>query len=189
MLAALSTFFYRIASWKTLLLGVVLYVPFPAYFLTSLAQRTNDLAGQPIGPIDLLVGYDPARIQQLVAAYGPEGRAIYARGELTIDLAYPLIYTFLLCLILSLVYRNRPYVPFGRVNVLPVGVFLADLLENGCIVYLLRSYPAASWRVASLCSVLTNLKWAGAGLVLGLILYGLLRLAMGDRWRPATQDS
>ncbi|RYC67391.1 hypothetical protein [Spirosoma sordidisoli] len=181
----LSRFFYRIASWKTLLLAVVLYVPFPAYVFKSLEERMNTLAGRPIGPIDLLTGYDPDRIRQMVAAYGPEGRAIYAQGELTADLAYPVIYTFLFCIILSMLFRNRPYAPFRRVNVLPLGIMGFDLLENACIVYLLRTYPASSATVASLCSVFTNLKWGVSMVVLGLVLYGLARQLTGSQARLA----
>ncbi len=181
MLRSLSTFFYRIASWQTLLLALLLFVPFPAYFLKTLEERMNALAGQAIGPIDLLVGYTPAKIQQMVAAYGPEGRAIYARGELTTDIIYPVIYSSLLCLILSLLFRNRPYAPFRFVNTLPLAILLLDLLENACIVYLLTDYPTTSVTVASLCSVITNLKWAVSVVVIALTLYGLIRRMIGGR--------
>ncbi|MFD2574523.1 hypothetical protein ACFSUS_28065 [Spirosoma soli] len=175
MLTALSAFLYRIASWKTLLLVIALYIVFPAYILKTLEARMNALAGQPIGPLDLLFGYDPVRVQQMVAAYGPAGRDVYALGELTADVAYPLIYTFLLGLILSLLFRNRSYSPFRLVNILPTGILLVDLAENTCIVYLLKTYPNTSATVASLCSLLTNLKWGLFGVVISLILYGLIR--------------
>lgn len=181
MLASLSTFLYRLASWKTLLLAVLLYVPFPAYILKTLEANMDTLAGKAIGPIDLLFGYDPARIQEMVAAYGPQGRAIYRQGELTADLAYPLIYTFLFCIILSLLYRDRSYAPFRLVNLVPAGILLFDLLENGCIVYLLSAYPNTSDTIAALCSVFTNLKWGVSAIVIGLILYGLVRLALPKR--------
>lgn len=179
MLSSLSTFLYRIASWKTLVPLVSLYVLFPAYILKNLSSRMDALAGRPVGPIDLLFGYDPARIQQMVAGYGPEGRAVYAQGELTADIAYPIIYSLLLCIILSLLFRNRPYAPFRLVNIVPLAILLVDLIENTCIVYLLKSYPTTSVAVASVCSALTNLKWAVFAVALGLVLYGLLRLVTG----------
>ncbi|WP_461092851.1 hypothetical protein [Spirosoma gilvum] len=181
MLTSLSSFFYRIVSWKTLLLAVVLYIPFPAYIFKHLEADMNALAGKPLGPIDLLFGYNPARVLQMVADYGSEARSLYARGELTDDLAYPLIYTFLLCVILSLVFRKRSYAPFLLVNIVPIWVWTFDLLENISIVYLLKSYPETSTTVAALCSVLTNLKWAAFVVTLGLIIYGLVRMAVGGR--------
>ncbi|QDK77332.1 hypothetical protein EXU85_01470 [Spirosoma sp. KCTC 42546] len=183
MLNTLSSFFYRIASWKTLFLGVVLYMPFPAYLFKNLEAQMNALAGKIVGPIDLLLGYNPAKISQMVADYGSEGRAIYAQGELTTDIVYPLIYTFLFCTILSLLFRNRTYAPFQLVNVLPVGIWAFDLMENACIVYLLKSYPQASEAAALLCSVVTNLKW-GVTLVVAIVfVYGLIRLVVGSRQR------
>ncbi len=178
MLTSLSTFLYRIASWKTLLPALILDVLFPAYILKNLEARMNALAGKPIGPIDLLFGYDPARISRMVADYGPGGRAIYAQGELTADIVYPIVYTFLFCIILSLLFRNRSYAPFRLVNVLPVGALLFDLLENVCIVYLLKTFPDSSVAVASLCSAVTNLKWAVSLVVIVLILYGLTRMTV-----------
>ncbi len=178
MIRSLSAFFYRIASWKTLLLGILLFIPFPTYILRSLEERMNALAGQPLGPIDLLIGYNPVRIERMIAAYGAEGRAIYARGELTTDLIYPIIYSLLFCVILSLLFRNRPNALFRRVNLLPLVILLLDLLENACIVYLLGHYPSTSITVASLCSLITNVKWAVSAIVVGLTLYGLVRLAL-----------
>lgn len=183
MLTALSSFFYRIASWKTLLLGVGLYILFPAYFLKNLEAQMNAFAGKAIGPIDLLFEYNPAKISQMVADYGPEGRAVYAQGALIVDTAYPLVYTFLFCVILSLLFRNRTYAPFQLVNIVPVGVLLLDLMENASIVYLLKSYPHASAGVASLCSVFTNLKWGMTLVAIVVFVYGLIRLAMGSRQR------
>ncbi|AKD57768.1 hypothetical protein [Spirosoma radiotolerans] len=178
MLNNLSTLFYRISSWKTLLLAIGLFVPFPAYFLKNLEASINAQAGQPIGPIDLLVGYNPTRINQMVAEYGPTGRAIYTQGELTIDVAFPFIYTFLFCILLTLLFRHRTYTSFRLVNLLPVSILVFDLLENSCIVYLLNSYPATSRVVTAFCSLLTNLKWTVTAIILGLIVYGLVKLAM-----------
>ncbi|GAB3778334.1 hypothetical protein GCM10028818_27100 [Spirosoma horti] len=178
MLNTLSTLFYRLSSWKTLVLAIGIFVPFPAYFLKNLEASINAQAGQSIGPIDLLVGYNPARISQMIGEYGPEGRAIYAQGELTLDVAYPFIYTFLFCILLTLLFRHRTYTSFRLVNVLPVSILIFDLLENSCIVYLLNIYPATSPVTTAFCSLLTNLKWMVTAIVLGLIVYGLVKLAI-----------
>ena len=186
MLHTLSAFFYRIASWKTLLLGILLIIPFQAYFLKNLEVQLNAFAGKAIGPIDLLFEYNPAKINQMVADYGPKGRAVYAQGSLIIDTAYPLIYTFIFCIILSLLFRNQSYVPFRTVNVLPVAILAFDLLENSIIIYLLRSYPDSASSAASLCSIVTNLKWSVTAVVLALVVYGLIRLLLSGRQRQVT---
>ncbi|WP_266368957.1 hypothetical protein [Tellurirhabdus rosea] len=178
MLRTLSRWLDRIASAKTLLPALALALFFMAYLMPLLAERMNTAAGHPVEPIDVLMfKFDPALIQRMVEGYGDAGRAVYAEGIATFDLAYPLAYTFLFCLALALLFRNRPYAPFPLVNLLPLVGLVADLAENACIVYLLRAYPASSSTVASVCTVASAVKWAAAAGVLALIGYGLIRLA------------
>ncbi|MFD1144623.1 hypothetical protein ACFQ4C_26075 [Larkinella insperata] len=177
MLYALSAFFYRTASWKSLLLAIVLYLPIPIFLLRPLEARLNQLAGYEIGPIDLLIfEFDPARIQKMVADYGLQGRAIYAQGALIDDTIYPIIYTFLFCVILSLLYRRRVVAPGSLVNIFPVTSLVFDLLENAFIITLLRGYPAPQPTVAVLCLVASNLKWLSLFITAVLAIYGLVRL-------------
>lgn len=176
MLRDLSNYLYKIASWKTLLPAILLYVPFPAYFLSNLEATINRYAGKAIGPIDLLMfNTEPARILDMVDMYGPEGRQVYAEGELLYDTIYPLIYTFLLCIILSVIYKNRVAKPFDLVNTLPFLFLWTDYLENICIITLLRTHPDTSLTVAAICAILSAVKWGGFFVSLVLILYGLLR--------------
>lgn len=178
MLHALSAFFYRIASWKTLLPGILLYPVIPVLVFAPLEARWNAYAGYAIGPIDLLVEFNPAKIQKMVADYGVENRSVYALTEMTADVIYPIIYTFLFCIILSLLFRKRGALAMSPVNVFPLTGLLLDYLENVCIVTLLKLYPDPLPVVATLCSVLTNLKWASF-IVTGLLaVYGVIQLAL-----------
>ncbi len=179
MFRSLSNFFYRIASWKILLLALVLDASFPVYFFRIAEERLNAFAGAAIGPIDLLFGYDPARIQRMVAAYGPEGRAYYAQTELTTDVASPIVDTFFFCIVLSLLFRHKPYTLFRTVNMVPVASMGFDFLENTGIVTLLRAYPDALPTVAALTSAIMLLKWVATGVTVGLVLYGLVRWVVG----------
>lgn len=174
-MTTLSKFLDRIANWKTLVFLFILYVSFPAYWFKNAETTINQLAGKPVGPIDLTFGFNPARTLQMVAEYGPEARAYYARTELTIDLIYPIVYSFLLAVILTMLFRNKPYKPFVWVTLLPFLSLIFDYLENATIVTMLNAYPAQSMSVAVLCEVFKLLKWLSFGLTIGFILYGLLR--------------
>jgi hypothetical protein len=174
----LITFLNRIANWKTLVFLLAIYVSFPAYWLKNAETTINKLAGKPVGPIDLTVGFNPTRTLQMVADYGPEARAYYARTELTTDLIYPIVYSFLLAVILTMLFRNKPYKPFGWVTLLPFVSLIFDYLENATIVTMLTSYPAQSPTLAVLCEVAKLLKWLSFGLVVIFVLYGLFRLIM-----------
>lgn len=181
---ALTQFLNCIASWKSLLLLLVLYISFPAYWLKNAEATINRLAGESIGPIDLTIGFNPGHTLQMVADYGPEARAYYARVELTIDLIYPLVYSLLFAVILTLLFRKKAYKPFAAVTLLPLVSLLFDYLENWAIVGLLTTYPDQSFALAVLCEGAKLIKWLSFGLVIVFILYGLLRRIMvSDRQR------
>ncbi|GAB3265858.1 hypothetical protein GCM10027347_33880 [Larkinella harenae] len=179
MIRSLSALFYRIASWKTLLLAVLLYVPIPLLILGPLEKQLNTYAGYEIGPIDLLIGeVNPAKIQQMVADYGPEGRAVYAQGALIDDTIYPIVYTFFFCIILSLLHRRRATGSGPLFNIFPLVVLVLDLVENALIITLLNGYPTPLPTLAVGCVIATNMKWASFGVTLVLAIYGLVRLMM-----------
>lgn len=179
-MTTLANFLNRIANWKTVLFLLALYVSFPAYWLTNAEATINQLAGKDIGPIDLTVGFNPARTLTMVADYGPAARAFYARTELTTDLAYPLVYSLLLAVLLTRLFRHKPNRNF---IFYPSLTLLFDYLENAAIVTLLTTYPAQSMGVAVLCEVFKLAKWLSFGVALGLILYGVA-LTVSGRLRP-----
>lgn len=182
-MTALLHFFNRMANWKNLALLLVLYVSFPAYWFKNVEVTINQLAGKPIGPIDLTFGFNPARTRAMVAGYGPEARAYYAQAELTVDLIYPVVYSILLAVILTMVFRNRPNRLF---ILLPLSTLLFDYLENAAIVTLLLSYPTQSMGVAVLCELAKLAKWLSFGATVALIGYGLIRKGVNRANRTGT---
>ncbi len=167
----LTNFLNRIANWKTLFLLLVIYMSFPAYWLKNAEVTINQLAGKPIGPIDLTIGFNPARTLAMVADYGPAARAFYTQTELTTDLVYPVVYSLLLGVILTMLFRHRSN---WWVAGLPFVSLLFDYLENAAIVTLLTSYPTQSVAVAILCEVFKLIKWLSFGVTVCLIIYGLI---------------
>ena len=175
----LTRFIDRIASWKTLILFFAIYVSFPAYWLKNAEVTLNRLAGKSLGIIDLTFGFDPARTLRRVADYGPAARAYYAQVELTTDLLYPIVYSLLLAVVLTLLFRDKSYKPFNWIVVLPFVCLLFDYLENATIVGLLTSYPDQSYVLAALCEIFKMAKWLTFGLTMVFVLYGLVRVVLG----------
>jgi len=174
-LKTLSLFLDRLSNWKILLVVIAVYISFPAYFLKNAETKINALSGKTIGPIDLTMGFAPQKTLQMVAEYSDEARAYYTTVETTLDIVYPIVYTLLLGIILSLLYRNKPYKPFGCVNLLPFISLVADYLENTTIVMMLNSYPKQSIVVATLCEIFKLVKWLSFAATILLIIYGLIR--------------
>lgn len=171
----------RFATWKSFLILMALYVSFPAYWLKNAEVTINQLAGKTIGPVDLTMGFNPARTRAMIADYGPAARAYYTRVELTVDVAYPIVYALLFAVILTLLFRDRAYKPFSWVALLPFVSQFFDYLENATIVGLLTSYPAQSYALAVLCEIFKLAKWLSIGLVVAMMLYGIVRLLLGKK--------
>lgn len=172
---ALTRFLNRIAFGKTVLWFAILYILFPAYLLKNAEERINALAGKKVGVIDLTFGFDPQRALQMVADYGDEARAYYAKIEMTIDVVYPVVYAFLFGTILSLLYRHTQY---KWVNAIPFVTMLADFIENINIVMLLKNFPEQSVNIAAMLEVIKLFKWISFGVIMLLIVCGLIMKLM-----------
>src|SRR5258706_1413983 len=166
----LSTFLTRIAGWKSLLLLLVIYMVFVGYILRNTETNINELAGKQIGIIDLTFGFNPQKTLMMVAGYGDAARSYYARTEMTIDIAYPVVYTFLLGVILTLLYRESSY---AWVSLIPFICLILDYLENINIVILLILFPQQSLAIATLCEIFKLMKWLTFGCVILLMIFGL----------------
>ena len=172
----LSLFLDRIANWKILLVNLAIYMVFNAVLLKNAENKVNELAQKTIGVIDLTFGFNPQKTLDMVANYGDEARAYYASVEMTTDVIYPIVYSFLFGIILTLLFRNKAYKPFPFVNLLPFLALIFDFAENTTIVILLKTFPNSSEMVATLCEIFKMCKWLSFGVAVGYILYGLVML-------------
>ena len=174
----LSQFLDRIANWKTLFVIFVIYMFFNVVLFKNAQEKINQLAGKKVEIIDVTMGFNPQKTLQMVADYGDDARAYYAQTEMTTDAVYPIVYAFLLGVILSLLYRDKAYKPFYWINSLPFITLIFDYLENICIVSLLQNYPSQSSTVANFCEIFKLLKWISLGFAIIFIVYGLIRLLL-----------
>lgn len=170
-------FFQRLAHARPLAVLTVFYVLFPAVLLPAAEAQLNSYSGG-FGPIDLLFGYTPAQVFEMVAAYGEEGRAFYRTLELSLDILYPVAYTLFFGALLAAVLprafpQNRM---FHRLALLPLVVFVIDMGENLGIVTMLSQYPVQSESVAQFTSLLTSLKWVSFMALLLTLAVGLMVL-------------
>lgn len=188
MLRNLSDKLKQYAHGKLLWCLFALDLLFVAFILPRTQARLEAASGG-MGPIDLQFFYTPAKVYTMIAAYGAPTRAFYRTFELTGDLLYPIIYTLFFSLLLTWLFRHSfaEQSRWQRLNVLPFGAWLFDLLENICIVTMLTLYPATPAPLAWLATGLTMVKWSFAGAALLLILCGLamaLRKEISGRTKP-----
>ncbi len=163
----------RVVALLMVLFLVLFLVVFPAVI-----SRLDTLAGK-IGMIDTQFSYTPAQVFEMVAAYGPEGRALYVLSTLTADLLFPFNYSLLLALLMILTYRQAFANPtwVRRLIFIPFLTAGMDLLENAGIVALLLSFPQQWVWLAQAAGLFTTLKWIFMGVSYTLVLVGFVGLA------------
>ncbi len=160
---------HKQASVKLSLILLGLVVVFNVLIMPRLA------GDQEVVPIDLQFAYTPERAYELIDSYSDETRSVYAIGEMTFDVAYPIVYTLFMSVTLMLLYPNK-----GRIAWLPYVVFTADMLENTGIIIMLKNYPSHLNEIAWMTSTFSTLKWTLVFVVAIIILVGLGRKIFQD---------
>ncbi len=137
-------------------------------------QAKIEAASGGIGPIDLQLFYTPKKVYSMVAAYGDAGRVDYRAFELTGDIIYPIVYTLFFALLVTWLFQ-RGFAADSRMqkmNVIPLGAWNLDLLENLGIVTMLSIYPSTPAALAWTTALFTLVKWLFAGTTVILVLTG-----------------
>lgn len=156
-------------------LMMILVMPYFGRRLRALAPDTI--------PLDTVIPtYSPAFAHRMVAAYGEEGRAFYRLIDLSVDIAYAVIFGLAFSLLLAYLWpRIATGIRWLRwLPLAPLVGLVFDLAENVMIVALLTSYPEQSDSLARLAGISSLMKWTFTFITIGLALTGLNGLLL--RW-------
>ena len=180
MLEKLALNLNRLARGKIIAVVALLILPFNLFAFPKRTAILRGLSGEKSPTLDVRFSYDPATVYDWMGKLGPTGRQLYAASELSLDLAYPILYNLLLALLMATVFR-RAFPSGSRLQKLPLlpGVtLLADYLENLGVVLLLLNYPRQLPALARLASLFSSTKWVFGAASAGLILLGLAALLL-----------
>ena len=189
----LNTISQKLHGWTTgwrVLFLFLLNIVMTGYIMPVATAILALAANNSVLPLDLLFFYTPAEAFAMLEKYGPAGRALYMKIELTVDLLYPIIYTLFLGLLISWLFQ-RAFPPQNKMqkwNVAPLGAWFFDLLENVGILTMLAMYPSQPALLAWIIMLFGLLKWALVFLCIVLVLVGLVKAAM-NRFRKQTAYS
>jgi len=183
MFEKLSAGFYR---WSKGWLVFVLFLldGFFAGFLLPLIQGLMQGGQGGIQPLDLMFFATPNKLFDMINKYGVYGRPFYRNVELTVDIIYPIVYLFFFGLLISWLFKRgfTPNSPMRKYNIIPLGAWFFDLLENIVIVTLLSIFPAQPIALGWLLTLISSIKWLFAGASILLILVGLV-MAIKNRFK------
>lgn len=144
---AITNFLEKYATWKSILVLLVLNIVFPAVVFPL-------FQGDPANvPLDLQFSYSPEKAYQLLAQFSAEDLKMYRILELTGDIAYPIIYGLFFAFIIFKLSKNTVFA------IVPLLSILADIIENSGIAIMITSLPKELYTVASITSIFTSLKW------------------------------
>lgn len=152
------------------------------FFMLVIMPLTGALMKSGTGleqPLDLMLFAPPDKMFAMIERYGEYGRAFYRATELTVDILYPIVYTLALGLLISWLFQ-RGFARESRMqtlNVMPIGAWFFDLLENLGIVTMLTMWPSQPAAIAWLTMIVSAIKWAFAGMSVALAVMGLVMAA------------
>ena len=190
MLQRLSQKFHSwTTGWRVILL-LIADAMMMGYIMPLAGGLLAFAANASVLPLDLMFFYSPDQAFAMIEKYGEAGRDLYRKIELTADIIYPIIYTLFYGLLLSWLFQRgfKPDSRMQKYNVMPVGAWFFDLLENIGIVSMLSMYPSQPAALAWLTMICGSFKWLSFVITIILVLVGLVRAAMnGFRKQTETQ--
>jgi hypothetical protein len=168
----------RFYQWNKgwLIFILFLFDGFFSGFLLPLVQGMMQDGQGGVQPLDLMLFATPEKIFSMIERYGEFNRPFYRNVELTVDIVYPIVYLFFFGLLISWLFqRGFASTSFMRkFNIIPLGAWFFDLLENIVIVTLLSVYPSQPSAFAWILFLFSTIKWFFAGASILLILIGLV---------------
>lgn len=111
------------------------------------------------GLLDLLPFYTAEKAFTALEHYGAAGRALYSR-YLVADFIFIPFYSLGLALLITRTVRalGSESAAWLRLNLLPFGIAVFDVIENFCIFAMLKIYPASYVALGTLSGVATLCK-------------------------------
>jgi hypothetical protein len=144
----LNHFIQRYASWKNVLILLVIMLCFYFVFFPLMLPK-----GEHAVMLDTQIGYHAGDVYAVIGNYSDAMRQRYILSEITLDLVFPLVYTFMFAFMIQLLYRR------GRLALFPFTALIADLLENTGLVTMMVLWPEKLLWLAAATSFFSALKW------------------------------
>jgi len=158
--AKIANKFPRSLWYSTFVLVVFLIIMNGINVPNMIAASAGYTGAIPMFTLDVLPGYSPAYLAEVLSTYGEVGRNAYATSLMTLDMLFPISYGIFFALLVRRVYLNLN-APVGLVNAMIAMPLLSwgfDWIENSTFVYLISVYPVQPLAVAQFVGLVTLVK-------------------------------
>ena len=151
----------------------------PAGVSAKLLQPTSPNGNSPAFKKSILrgiaSGYVAASYNTLANDLEEAGQRLYAVTEVTLDFAFPVLYSTWLGIIIVLVWRkvSPEWERWKQLALLPYLGMLADFIENTFLAVLMLLFPKEPIWLVWLSNLASLIKWIAGLASLGIILLGL----------------
>lgn len=175
MIQRISQKFYSWAKGWLIFILLILDVFFSG-FLLPLIQGMMQGGQGGITPLDIMFFATPDKLFAMLENMGEYTRFFYRNVELTVDIVYPIVYLFFFGLLISWLFQRgfASTSSMRKLNVMPLGAWFFDLIENILIVILISIFPSQPMALGWLLFLVSSIKWLFAGASILLILTGLV---------------
>ena len=175
MLKNISERFYQWSKGWLIFILFLLDAFFSGFLLPLVQGMMQDGKGG-VKALDLMLFATPAKIFAMIERYGQYNRPFYRTVELTVDIIYPIIYLFFFGLLISWLFKRgfASSSPMRKYNIMPLGAWFFDLLENIAIVTLLSVFPSQPTALAWILTLVSTIKWFFVGATILLVLIGFV---------------
>jgi len=173
----LAKFLEKISTGPLVVVFSAIFVIFIAAILPGQKAKMNTYAGE-VGSIDLSFFPLPDQVYNIAKAYGEEGRQKYITTRVSLDIVWPLAYTFFMASVITFFLR-RVHGSDSRLvnlNLSAVAVLVFDFIENGLAVIVMSAYPDRLDGIVYIMATATAAKWIMMGVAGLTMLYGIVAL-------------
>lgn len=166
----MKTFFKKYVSHKYYLrisfVSVLCLVCFMAFYWQYFLKITNN-----VPYLETKLFYTPYDLQQMIQAYGENGRRLYVKTALSLDIVVPLLATNFLISVYCNKRKNQNETLHRYVILIGCFGCIFDWLENLCMITLICMYPSFNVSFAVVARIFTCMKY----LCLAIVIYAIFQ--------------
>jgi len=155
------------ATKKMVLIAIAIWVLFHIFWIISGDFIDISFAGEGLVIMDLKLFYDVVYVQDYFLAIGAENFDKFINFHLYYDSIYPLIYGFLLLVLITNLSKGRSLYAL----IFPVIAVTFDFFENYYLIQMARDISNISFEKTIIASVMSNLKWVSIIGSIAMVLY------------------